>query len=371
MLVFLCLLVRIALWTGLPVSLPSFGAMGTINHNGNFRDLGGRSQRKVGLGLGTLALLLALCLAGSAHTEPVTQDAGRAESANEGEKQPPADVQPKLALTIQDILQRIARAIEAGNNKQETAEERKRAERDLDAQETMAQWARYVAWVAGAEALITLVGVFLVWRTLRHTRTAALAAQAAVTEAQNAVAQAKRQANDAGRASARELRAYISVVPLGINRLAGKEFGMGHVGVRNVGKLPARNVAVVVRMEGADWRTAVFDVPPDLPPTDRVVQPGAEMRQGSRDEIGIGALCAADNYTFVWGVVYYDDGYGVRRFTRFCHRYHGASYTRRPHLGFVRSEDTVNANALMNEWERQPIIDPEKARYHESGNDAN
>lgn len=248
---------------------------------------------------------------------------------------------------------------------------------DLAAQQAMAEATRFMNYAAWTGVILTVIGVILIYRTMLYTRTAAKAAGDAVTEAKAGTAAAVLavKAADAANGSARErdrleLRAYLSAVPMGINRLAGKEFGMGHVAVRNVGKLPARNVAVVVHMEVRDQRSVIFDVPPKLDPTDRVIQPGAEMRQGSKDEIAVALLSQSNNYVFVWGVVYYDDGYGVPRFTRFCHRYNGASHTHPPKLGFVRSTDNLTANAIMDEWERQPIIEPDKARYHEHGNNA-
>jgi hypothetical protein len=29
-----------------------------------------------------------------------------------------------------------------------------------------------------------------------------------------------------------------------------------------------------------------------------------------------------ENSLFVWGMVTYDDGFGIRRYTKFCHRYY-------------------------------------------------
>ena len=66
----------------------------------------------------------------------------------------------------------------------------------------------------------------------------------------------------------------------------------------------------------------------------------------------------AGKYVFVWGIAHYDDGYGCRRFTRFCHRYAAASHNREViHRRLVPKTVT--------------IIDADKARYHTEGNDAN
>jgi hypothetical protein len=82
------------------------------------------------------------------------------------------------------------------------------------------------------------------------------------------------------------------------------------------------------------------------------------MRQGSKDTIKVaGIIENSEKYVFVWGITYYDDGYGVRRFTRFCHRYAVAGYNR-----------GSNWNTLAGET--QCIISADKARYHETGNEA-
>jgi hypothetical protein len=53
-----------------------------------------------------------------------------------------------------------------------------------------------------------------------------------------------------------------------------------------------------------------------------------------------------ENWLYIWGEVRYDDGFGVNRFTKFCHRYH---------LRASASGDRIKAK---------------HARYHIYGNDA-
>ena len=155
----------------------------------------------------------------------------------------------------------------------------------------------------------------------------------------------------------RELRARISVLPEGINQLIASGEGMGHVALSNVGKLPARNVALYVEMKVADDREEDFYFPPRFEKIDRVVQPGTEMRQGSKQKIPVAQLCTAGHYVYVWGVAYYEDGYGFQRFTRFGHRYATASYNR-----------SIDWNEPARET--RSILDPDKARFHTEGNDA-
>jgi hypothetical protein len=83
------------------------------------------------------------------------------------------------------------------------------------------------------------------------------------------------------------------------------------------------------------------------------------MNQGSQSTVLVTQLLESkDLYAFVWGAVRYDDGYGEDRYTRFCHRYAIASHNRGLYLN--RPADKAEC-----------LIDADKARYHETGNEAN
>jgi hypothetical protein len=105
--------------------------------------------------------------------------------------------------TIQGTLQRIAGALEAANNKRESDDDADHTRRDLAAQEDMAFWAKLMFWAASAETIVTGIGVWLVLRTLIHTRRAANYTKDAVDEAKNQTAETRR----IGEA---QVRAYVS-----------------------------------------------------------------------------------------------------------------------------------------------------------------
>ena len=88
---------------------------------------------------------------------------------------------------------------------------------------------------------------------------------------------------------------------------------------------------------------------------ERVIQPSAELRQGSDARLRLDEIGPPNNYIFVWGIAYYDDGYGHRRFTRFCHRY---------------KTDSMNVIENAHAPRTVSIIDADKGRYHETGNNA-
>jgi len=166
--------------------------------------------------------------------------------------------------------------------------------------------------------------------------------------------------NHAERSAERELRAYLSVEPLGITRMVGAQTGIGQITVRNVGRVSARDVFIWVQIKTSDDRyETIFDVEPDDKNIRRAIQPEASVPQGSKDDLPIAGNIAKldpNRCVYVWGVVYYYDGFSKRRrFTRFCHRYAAIAHDQR--------------------WERSDsadifVIDKNIARYHTRGNEA-
>lgn len=254
---------------------------------------------------------------------------------------------------------------------------------DLCQQIRMAEAAEGATRYAGAQVFLGALSVSLLglatWfagRAARYARLAAAAGRESVMEAQRGADAAEITNKIVARGAALELRAYLSVLPAGVNQLIGSSQVMGHVAVRNVGKLPARDVWVEVRMRigdrddrqsislkvDADYQVSTDPKQIEAPPflVDRAIQPGTEMRQGCREEDVlhiIDVLNHPNQHIYVWGVVYYDDG-TKRRFTRFRHRYAIASHARRHDVTHVSPEARV-------------FVDVDKARFHPIGNSAN
>ena len=94
---------------------------------------------------------------------------------------------------------------------------------------------------------------------------------------------------------------------------------IGHVKFKNVGHLPAsdfRWFLDVTPNDDGGWK------PPEvgrLPDERGVCQIGARIIRGSRP-FGV----PSQQYIYVWGRVTYLDGFGLPRFTEFCHRYNTA-----------------------------------------------
>jgi hypothetical protein len=137
--------------------------------------------------------------------------------------------------------------METNIDKPKSAEEEDRAKRDLAAQERMAYWAKWMFWAAFSTVVLTMVGIFLIWRTLIHTRHAAEAARDMVVEgarataaANTATGEAKRQADLAEESVKRLERPYIYI--FGVHRIETGEGDTNQVvySVANFGRTPAR-----------------------------------------------------------------------------------------------------------------------------------
>ncbi len=162
-------------------------------------------------------------------------------------------------------------------------------------------------------------------------------------------------------------RAYLAVDPLGVDpfgptdpEISNSGPSVANIAVRNVGNLPARNVSwfINVRLD-KDWKSKRFPINNRKRYGDNVVAPGISMARSqnkkfSREEYR--AFKANILQLYVWGEVLYDDGFGVQRFTKFCHRYN------------LRS--MKNVPVTISHLEPLPPLLAEGARYHRYGNDA-
>lgn len=163
-------------------------------------------------------------------------------------------------------------------------------------------------------------------------------------------------------------RAYISVEPAGISASSTPDKCHPNIDIRNAGNLPAQNIKWVI-----DWATSqnhrrqTFHIDPDRLEGKNTLPPGALMRQGGpiiyigkdynelRNEIGL--------YLYIWGAVYYDDGFGIERVTKFCHRYNSVNLEEVFRTEF---ESEISFRSVLSGYQ----IFAQHARFHRFGNDA-
>lgn len=151
-------------------------------------------------------------------------------------------------------------------------------------------------------------------------------------------------------------RAYLSAEPHGVAPIEAGAHADAHVGFRNAGRMPASDVEYFINMEMSS-NGNLQEFAPDNIVSKFVIPPGTEMKQHGRSAFSADQIeCFRGNacWLFVWGEVTYLDGFGVKRFTRFCHRYDAR--------GFAIAKDGL--------YKGKGVIYVEGARYHKYGNDA-
>lgn len=150
-------------------------------------------------------------------------------------------------------------------------------------------------------------------------------------------------------------RAYLAVEPLGIRLIPEANRAIGIIGIRNAGHLAASKVSCFISLKQSE-RDEEETFPLEKPDGAIVIPPGATARlSGVQTLVQDSHSTSSDQgdniwrkptYLYVWGIVYYNDGFRSKRLTKFCHRYNW------------RKTDTAEIREL-------------DARYHDYGNDAN
>jgi hypothetical protein len=166
--------------------------------------------------------------------------------------------------------------------------------------------------------------------------------------------------------SRKELRAYISIEPLGITEYAGHNLLVGRFKVSNIGKIPARDVSIysTIALDADPTRRDFAIGTPRISPT--VLQPGAQMEFVSyegypipADQLDRDEPLKLAGYLYVWGEVLYTDELKTAGWTAFCHRYPCDMF------GMTKRKEAAG-RGLDNRR-----IHPKFARYHEeAGNEA-
>jgi hypothetical protein len=164
-------------------------------------------------------------------------------------------------------------------------------------------------------------------------------------------------------------RAYVAVAPGGIIplRYAVPPFTIAHIQVQNVGHLPARNVSWFIDTKlSPDGRLNDFPINEELFFGNNVIRPATGMKRSQNCDFEWDELKtfeSANLSLYVWGEIRYTDGFGVSRFTRFCHRYNRAALGYGDHAtggGFVGGVPRLKAEGmpLPPIWERCRLARP-------------
>lgn len=201
----------------------------------------------VAIGLTCLASLAQETAPPPVKGEPISeigqeQGAPASDDNAQEDQLTPVDITPSL--------QRIEAAIRdliAEEDKIERERQEEREIRDLNAQMEMALWAKRMTWATVAGILLTFVGLVLIGLTLRYTKKAAEHSASMVEEAQHATKAAEETVKVTREIGQAQVMAYLNVEYCHIIKTGANEFGL-HVGFKNSGQTPARNVTVDARV---------------------------------------------------------------------------------------------------------------------------
>jgi hypothetical protein len=157
-------------------------------------------------------------------------------------------------------------------------------------------------------------------------------------------------------------RAYLSAYPLGVDPFDAASYAEGHVGIRNVGHLPARKVRWFIDVTtSSDSRRTHFPI--GQLSGNNVIHSGSETRQWGRTAISrqeFQNFQENNIWVYVWGAIHYDDGFGNERHTNFCHRYDARGFS--PGVSGMSSQQTLQLG--------RAAISTESAIDHQHGNGA-
>lgn len=174
------------------------------------------------------------------------------------------------------------------------------AQADLIAKQEMAVWA-FWAMIGGIFTMFgSFAALYFIRETLRATRDTL---------------------QDERDRTAIEMRAYIVVIPKGIEQDVGELRYRGQVEIHNIGKTPAHNVSAKVRMKTSHFDEKSFYTKKFQTLAERTLLPDARMRQGTKETGWITDFCDQSEFIYVYGRVDYTDYLQKRRSTMFCHRY--------------------------------------------------
>jgi len=210
---------------------------------------------------------------------------------------------------------------------------------ELTAQLVTYTWLLFLA--TGALAVGTIGIVVVAYSQMREARRSIVAAERGALAAERALTIVE--------------RAYIAVEGLGVEDLHA--IAIARINIINAGNLPAQRIRWIIYAEiDADDEREIFDVSDDcILPSDNILAPRQEMPRfflhGIFDPFEVMAFERGERVLYVWGIVYYIDGFQTWRWLRFCHRYNNDCVEERKEGGRIV-------------WD----VSPARVRQHQFGN---
>jgi hypothetical protein len=225
---------------------------------------------------------------------------------------------------LNDSLKAIEKHLESMKPGPETADEYRRAEGDLKAQNDMAVWAERMAYITLASVVMSALGVGLLIVTLRQNKVAMRIALAGVKSASQSVRVTKQTGE-------RQLRAYVFLSDKDAFQQVTFEAGkppFGIINIKNFGQTPAYNIQLQRGSFCAPWPMPDdFNLPDENFDADAggaTLAPASETLfliypEGPSVDTSIVDLVRVGKSTFyLWGRIRYTDAFEKVRTTEFC-----------------------------------------------------
>lgn len=221
-----------------------------------------------------------------------TEPPSRADAAGDNEKAAPAGSQSAdlsqehttPLITALDSIEAAIRDAISDHSDAESDQPSETEKRDLDAQEGMALWAEWMFYASALSVVATFAGLFMIARTLHHTRRAADYARDMVQEAKSTTAAAMQQIGSE--------RAWITADGYQFGNIEDGRIGGVMVGKiytvaptwRNTGRSPALKVFVFADaiFLNADQTEIPTFTPNDPPRDEAVLGPGVSVEATAR-----------------------------------------------------------------------------------------
>jgi hypothetical protein len=232
-------------------------------------------------------------------------DAGQEDAGGEAPQSALAAIEKAINALSSEVTHAIV-------GHAETAEEQQDAKADLKAQQEMALWALCVAAISGGQLVLTLVGIILLWKTLRATRDAVTEAEKATTAANAAVDVTKRSAEN-------QLRAYVFAESATLHDMDSPPHFI--INLHNTGATPAYRLKTWVGVEYCEKKLSSFlhvassKGEMELP----VVDMGANGKRNIKyTHLGYSSqdyncIRSKDTFVYLFGGIEYRDCFGTER----------------------------------------------------------
>jgi hypothetical protein len=290
--------------------------------------------------------------------QPIGEGSYAQDRASNGEAKPqeaPGVIAPFDLAPLNERLESIDESIEALKAGPESADENRRAEGDLKAQEDMAKWAFWMLVATSASVAVSAAGVGLIVFTLRQNKRSMRIALSGVRRASQSVRVAQQTAR-------RELRAYVFGHPKNVH-VSGKTLVSVTLTVRNHGSTPASNVGMKggVNIYPYPLPNEVIIDFPEVDMTTQTLPPGAEFPakiavNRTATAIDEQRLRAGTHRLYAFAVIKYRDAFGHERTTKTCSAMDGPTFMELVDLsvqgiqGTANHDDAWQFSSRYNDW---------------------